>query len=295
MNNRIKFGIGLVLGLLIAMLALWKFGPGWTLASVFAVAGIICIVAGRKFVSCFLASCMFVSPTVLADDINGNNYAGYDGQLCYCWEPTALDPDPPAQEVFAMDFDLEANGDGIVQPHVLSMRHPDPSTLVGYDDFNASLAPWGINLENGEQYAKNGQPATFDQVPFAFGGWETPIIIYPDREQYRVVVEVSKDPGTATWNPIAQFSLPAGVRVTFMDSPEGGQTFYRVRMEPLPPGFRPAAGPIMLGCGLGLLIGAGVVCVLTVRACARNKKKFEKMLPPKETNDPPAELRLKLN
>ena len=69
----------------------------------------------------------------------------------------------------------------------------------------------------------------------------------------------------------------------YLDSPEGPQTFYRVRLEqPVP--FRPA-GPIVLGCGIGLLVGGAVVCVLTIRACAKNKKKFENMLPPPRTND----------
>jgi hypothetical protein len=285
MNKKLKFGIGVVIGLTVTALLLWKFGPSWGLAMGLLTAGLGCLViygqSRDKIVSCFLASCMFVSPNLFAEDY----YAGYNGQQCYCFSPAGEEPNPPAQEVFTLDFIMETTDTGEVQPRILSMAHPNPDTLMDYTTFNASLAAWGINLDGGEQYSKNGQPATVSEMPFAFGDWSNPLAIYPERPQYRVVVEVATELGEFTmWQPLTHFSVPEGVRIQFQDSPEGAQTFYRIRLEGAPGEFQPA-GPILLGCGAGLLLGFGVVAVLTVRACARNKKKFQQQLNP--TNAPP--------
>lgn len=294
--NKAKLWAGILLGLVLTAIIALLLGEEhlWLTAGICAVLGLLCLWGGcrKKVVSCLLASAIVASPNaLLAED----SYAGYNGQQCYCFTPAAEDPNPPAQESFTLDFILGPNPDGIIEPSILSLRHPDPALLVSYDEMNASLAAWGLDLNGGEQYAKNGQPTTVDQVPFVFGDWSAPLTLFPDREQYRVVIEVANglDQTWTFWQPVAHFSVPAGVRIRFQDSPEGSQTFYRVRLEAPPEDFQ-AAGPVVIGCGLGLLVGAGVICVLAVRACARNKKKFEKMLPPKETNAPPPEVRMPL-
>lgn len=273
MKKKVEFCIGLALGFSVAIL-LWK--PWASL-----IIGVICIVlwavlrrSYNKVLSCFLAACLGVSPNVLAD-----YSAGYNGQSCYCFTPAAEDPNPPAQEAVVLEFIVESG-----QARFLNMRHP--TALVDYDTFNASLAAWGIDLNGGMQYATNGQPATAADVPFTFGDWSSPLTIFPDRVQYPVVLEMTTELGEFTyWQTVAHFSVPEGTRVQVMDSPEGAQTFYRLRVDETQP-FQPA-GPLLLGCGLGLLAGSAVVAVLVVRACARNKKKFEAMLPPKDTNAPP--------
>ena len=274
-----KFVSGIIIGLILALFLgadyVWvSVGLGLALA---AYGTLLCL----KTTSCLLALSLVVSPLLLADDY----YGGYNGATCYCFVPAGL-PEPE-QHACIVQFNLQADDLGHIQPHILGVRHP--KTLVGFDEFNASLAVWGIDLNGGMQYSKNGQAVSADQMPCVFGGGDA-IILFPDRQQYRVVVELTTDLGpSAFWQPVARFSVPAGETIEFEDSPEGPQTFYRVRMAE---DFEPAAGPIVLGCGIGFLIGAGVVCVLAVRACAKNKKKFENMLPPKDTNTPPAELRL---
>jgi hypothetical protein len=274
----LKFGAGLIPCLIAALLLgadrLWvSIGLGLALTS-------LGIVLCHRATSCILALSLIVSPVLLADDY----YGGYNGAECYCWTPAGLIE--PEQHACIVQFNLQADDLGRVQPRILGMRHP--STLVGFDEFNSSLAVWGINLNGGMQYSKNGIAVSADQMPCVFNG--NSLVIFPDRQQYHVVVEVTTDLASALWQPVARFSVPAGETIEFEDSPEGAHTFYRVRIDE---NFQPAAGPIVLGCGIGFLIGAGVVCVLTVRACARNKKKFEKCLPPQDTNAPPAELRLR--
>lgn len=275
----LKLWAGFIIGFTLALI----LGSGYLWLSIaFGLAGLgfgawLC----RKGVSCLLALSLIVSPVLLADDY----YGGYNGAECYCFIPAGA-PEPE-QHACIVQFNLQADDLGRVQPRILGMRHP--STLVGFDEMNQSLAVWGINLNGGMQYSRNGVATTADQMPCVFNG--NSLVIFPDRQQYHVVVELATDLGaSALWRPVARFSVPAGETIEFEDSPEGAQTFYRVRMEE---DFQPAAGPIVLGCGIGFLIGAGVVCVLTVRACARNKKKFEQMKPPQDTNTPPAELRLR--
>ena len=273
-----QFCAGIPIGIAIALC----IGSGKVWVSI--ALGIWCILWGYwvctrkrnrdKIISCILASCLIASPEVWASD----NYAGYSGGQCYCFTP-AVDTPEPEQHAVVLAFIIE-NG----EPRILGLRHP--TELVDYAAFNQSLAPWGINLDGPMQYARNGQPCAAEQAPFVFADGSAPrVTIFPDQQQYRVVVDVASELGGefTIWQPLAHFSAPAGVRIQFQDEPEGAQTFYRVRIEPPPQDFQPA-GPIVLGCGLGLLIGAGVISVLAVRACARNKKKFEKMLPPK-TND----------
>lgn len=271
MNNKVKLAIGIAIGILLALL-LWN----WKLSFVLGAGCILIWLLTRrpdKLLSCFLASSLCVIP-VLADDY----YAGYNGANCYCFEPADIGPSPE-QHAFTLDFVLEADDLGEISPRIVSMRHP--AELVDFDTFNASLVPWGIDLNQGAQYSKNGQPVTVTETPFTFNDWTAPLILYPDRQQHQVVIEQASELGN--WQRVTSLSIPVGVQVHYLDSPEGPQTFYRVRLEqPVP--FRPA-GPIVLGCGIGLLVGGAVVCVLTVRACAKNKKKFENMLPPHPTND----------
>jgi hypothetical protein len=226
-----------------------------------------------KVLSCFLASTLAVSPNVLADFS-----AGYSGQDCYCFTPAVETPEPE-QHAVVLSFIIE-NG----EPRILGMRHP--TELVDYAGLNESLAAWGINLDGGLQYSKNGLPASEWEVPFSFGDWSNPLSIFPEREQFGVVLEQASELGNefTYWQPVARFSVPADVRVEVQDSPEGAQCFYRVRLERAPEAFQPQ-GAVLLGCGLGLLAGTAFIGVLAVRACARNKKKFEKVLPPKKTND----------
>lgn len=299
----LKLCLGLVIGLATALL-LWKLWPTMTAAWVAASLGVTCIILWavlrpkkvvNKVISCVLVSTLAVSPStlLLADD----NYAGFDGKTCYCIEPAGVAPTPPPRDyqAFVLDFVLEddpiAVFPGDVVPRIVSIRHPDPTTLVSFDEMNAALmSDWGITLDGGQQYSKNGQPAAPEEMPFTFAHdfSEQPFTLYPTQQQYQVVVEVTSELGEfAPWRPLAYFSIPANTRITVQDTPEGPQSFYRVRVQHSPEvqGFQPA-GPILLGCGLGLLVGAGVIGVLAVRACARNKKKFDKMRP--STNSPPA-------
>ena len=275
---KVKLIIGLAIGLFGAV-ALWllfeKLWIGWVLGPILVLIGIVLMARDRnKVVSCVLASTLAVSPNVLAEDFS----AGYNGQSCYCFSPAADTPEPE-QHAIVLSFIIEN-----AEPKILELRHP--KELVDYATLNASLAPWGIDLDGGMQYATNGQPATAADVPFVFGHWSVPLTVLPEREQFHVLVEVADQLGTefTFWRPLAYLSVPAGVRIEIQDSPEGAQSFYRVRLESPPEVFQPQ-GAILLGCGLGVLAGTAVISVLVVRACARNKKKFEAMLPPKKTND----------
>lgn len=234
----------------------------------------------NKSISVLLAVAMSTS-RVYAED----SWAGYSGGNCYCFTPAVEQPEPE-QHAIALDFILESNDLGEVAPRILWLTKTAPKDLVDFDGLNASLVPWGIDLNKGEQYAKNGQPATAADMPFLLGELSTPLVIYPELEQHRVVVEQATElsSGFILWQPVAYFSVPVGIRINFHDSPEGPQTFYRVRVERAPEDFQ-AAGPVLLGCGIGFLAGVAVICVLAVRQCAKNKKKFEAMLPPKKTND----------
>ena len=279
MKTKLSIGLGLVTGFIAAIL-LWSFFErlwiGYVIGAPLALVGGLMMLRDRKrnkIVSCFLASTVAVSPNILAEDFS----AGFSGQQCYCFTPAAETPEPE-QHAVVLSFIIE---DG--EPRILGLRHP--TELVDYAALNESLAPWGINLDGPVQYAKNGLPASAADVPFAFGEWSA-LTIYPAREQFSVVVETAAELGAGFtfWQPVARFSVPAGVRVEVQDSPEGTQSFYRVRLERAPEAFQPQ-GAILLGCGLGLLVGTGIIGVLAVRQCAKNKKKFEKMLPPKKTND----------
>jgi len=273
-----KLGLGLVIGFSAAIL-LWflfeRLWIGWAIGVVLtSIGGLLVYRKANRIISCFLASALAASPNVLAEDFS----AGYSGGHCYCFTSEADAPEPE-QHAIVLSFIVE-NG----EPRILQMRHP--TELVDYAAFNESLAPWGINLDGPLQYAKNGMPASSADVPFNFGDSSCPLAIFPDLEQFNVIVETATELGTefTFWQPVARFSVPAGMRVDFQDSPEGDQSFYRVRIERSPEAFQPQ-GAILLGCGLGFLAGTGFIAVLAVRACSRNKKKFEKMLPPKRTND----------
>lgn len=284
LTETLKLCSGIIIGLVTAFL-LWKIWPDTKAALIAASLGIHCIIlwailrpkeikgenVTNKIISCILVSAMAVSPNVLAD-----TYAGFNGKTCYCLE-SASTTTPPTTEphVVILEFILDPD------PRIISVRHPSQATMVSYDEMNASLiTEWGINLDGGQQFSRNGQPAFPEEVPFVFGqDWEQSFTLYPSQPQYLVVVEVATELGEfANWQSLARFSIPANTRITVQDTPEGSQSFYRIRSERPPEMFQPA-GPILLGCGIGLIAGAGVVGVLAVRACARRKKKFEKMLP----------------
>jgi len=284
MNKKLKIGIGVIIASTVSALLLWQFGPSWALAMSLLAAGIGCLVvcgqSRNKIISCFLASTLAVSPNVLAED----SYAGYSGERCYCFNPAAEGPESE-QHVMVLNVILEPDATGEIAPRIVSVRHPDPATLVDYAGLNESLAAWGINLDGGLQYAKNGQSAGPEGMPFAFGDWSNPLSIHPEREQFSVVLEQANELGEFTmWQRVATFSAPAGMPIQIQDSPEGPSVFYRVRLQSPPEAFQ-AQGPILLGCGIGFLAGSAVIGVLVVRQCAKNKKKFEAMLPPKRTND----------
>lgn len=288
LTETLKLCSGIIIGLVTAFL-LWKIWPDTKAALIAAALGIHCIIlwailrskkTTNKIISCILVSAMTVSPNVLAD-----TYAGFNGKTCYCLESASNTTPPPTEpHVVVLEFILDpdpGSQSGNVIPRIISVRHPSPETLVSYDEMNASLiTEWGIDLDGGQQFSRNGRPAFPEEVPFVFGqDWEQSFTLYPSQPQYRVVVEVATELGEfANWQSLAHFSIPANTRITVQDTPEGAQAFYRVRAERPPEMFQPA-GPILLGCGLGLLGGAAVVGVLAVRACARRKKKFEKMMP----------------
>jgi hypothetical protein len=285
-----KILIGFLLGLFIALAILWSIFDDITTIIICAIAGTSCIGIGlrtmwRKVVSSILVCAMAAAPSAIASD----TFAGYDGKNCYCITPLGAAESPtPTQypnryHAVVLHFTVETNG----SPRVLSIRHPNPETLVSWDELNADFVSAGVDLDQHyAQYAVNGQPVSATDAPFRFGGdWiGYPFVLYPDRPQHRVIVETSAELGEfAYWQPVARLSLPANTPIQYQDTPDGPQAFYRVRLDTTPEGQFQAAGPIVLGCGLGLLAGLGVVSVLTVRACAKNKKKFQKL-----TNSPPS-------
>lgn len=279
----LKFCAAFIASLGVLMLLAWaNLWIGLGMGIIFTLVCTLLYCGTRsKLMSCVLAASIATSPNVFGED----SWAGYSGGNCYCFTPAVEQP-LIEQHAIALDFILESNDLGEIQPRILRLTKTAPKDLVDYDGLNASLVAWGIDLNKGEQYAKNGQPATAADMPFLFGDLSAPLVIYPELEQHRVVVEQATElsSGFILWQPVAYFSVPVGIRINFHDSPEGDQTFYRVRLERVVEDFQ-AAGPVLLGCGLGFLVGTAVIAVLVVRQCAKNRKKFEAMLPPKKTND----------
>lgn len=253
--------------------------------------------AAVKVVACFLASMFIVSPWSIA--LAEDSYAGYSGQSCYCLEEdniTAASASELEDNVVVINFVVEqienAPSPLVIDavPRVISIRHPDPKTLVSWDKFAQTFASQGIdiNRSSSTQYAKNGQPVSATSVPFRFGGWSSPLVIFPDRTQYNVVIETTSDCGEfAQWQPVSRLSIPANVPIQYQDTPDGRAAFYRIRIEqPYVQAGQQEAGPVLLGCGLGLLVGVGYIAAAAIRACAKNKKKFDDM----KTNGSPSTL-----
>lgn len=242
---------------------------------------------------------MVVSPILLVAD-ESDTYAGYTGSSCYCLEPpddirAAGTPEPNVENAVVMQFVVDVPNGPIPLANdatlrILSVRRPDPSTLVSWSEIASTFAAEGIDLnaQNSPQYAKNGHPVNSSEVPFAFNqSFSEKFIWQPDQPQYRMVIETTSDLSDASWQTVVRFSIPANTIIQYQDTPDGKNAFYRVYLDPTPVSqIQPAAGAIVLGCGLGLLAGAAVISVLTVRACARNKKKFDAL----KTNNPPSQL-----
>lgn len=320
MKTHWKVLMGILIGFTLAMLALAITKSHTTAMWLSGLLGVGCIVVWaltrnknttkvtNKLMACILASAMAVTPSamLLAED----TYAGFNGQNCYCIEPpddiraaganVAQSPtsNPRDWQSVMLNLVLDDTAEG-PKPRIVSMTKAAPEQLVDWNTLNESLRrDWGIDLNQGQQYTKNGQPVSASEVPFKFSHdvTEQPFTLFPDRPQYNVALETTSElNGEFTqWQTLTRFSVPTGTAINIQDTPEGVQTFYRLRLLHSPeqvgePQFQAAAGPIVLGCGIGLLVGVGVIGVLAVRACAKNKKKFQQM-----TNQPPAQVQFNL-
>lgn len=303
-----KLCLGVSLGLVASWLIVKQNGINWGSAficlgaavAIFSLWAIIRSQKGRKastkVIVCFLSSAMVSPILIIADE--GDTYAGYTGSSCYCLDDirAAAAPELDVENAVVMQFIVDVPNVPIplandATPRILSVRRPDPNTLVNWSEIASTFSAAGIDLnaQNSTQYAKNGQPVNPSEVPFVFNrSLAEKFVWQPDQPQYRMVVETASDiSGEPSWQAVARFSIPANTIIQYQDTPDGKNAFYRVRLDTTPVGqIQPAAGAIVLGCGLGLLAGAAVISVLTVRACARNKKKFDAL----KTNGPPNQL-----
>jgi len=318
MKTHWKVMLGILIGFTISMLALAITKSHSTAMWLSGILGVGCLIlwaltrnknvtkVTNKLMTCFLVSAMAVMPSALlmAED----TYAGFNGQACYCIEvpPDDIRAAGAAESPTSNPRDYQSVVLNVVlddtmvgpSPRIISMTHPNPESLVDWNTLNETLRrDWGIDLNQGQQYTKNGQPVTAADVPFKFSHdvTEQPFTLFPDRPQYEVALETTSElNGEFTrWETLTRFSAPTGTPINIQDTPEGVQTFYRLRIIKSPEGgqpqFQAAAGPIVLGCGIGLLVGVGVIGVLAVRACAKNKKKFQNI-----TNQPSSELHFNL-
>jgi len=318
MKTLLKTFAGILLGGGLSWLVVHQNGINWGSAGILLAGGVGCVLvwaftrsskarkAANNVIVCFLSAAMAALPmTVMGED----TFAGYSGQSCYCIEPNGIQaaaaPVPGEEDnVVVLSFVVDQIPDAPIPmvvdavPRIITMYRPDPTTLVSWEQTAQTFAEYGIDLNaiNSTQYAKNGRAVAPSEVPFTLGGWSQSFTLYPERKQYKVIVETSPELGEfARWQPVSRFSVPAGVPIQYQDTPDGLSAFYRLRLDTSDPQqaiFQPA-GPILIGCGLGLLGGAAVVCVLTVRACARNKKKFDD-LKKQMTNNPPNQVNFNL-
>lgn len=312
----------LTLGILIGLTATWLIarenGINWNTAliclggaiAMFVLWAVIRSPKGRKeagkVVGCVLVSCMAVSPTCLLMAEEGDTYAGYTGSSCYCLEPppdirAAGASEPDVENAVVLQFVVDDLNTPIPMasnptPRIVSVTRADPSRLVSWAEIASTFAAEGIDLnsQNSTQYAKNGRPVSESEVPFLLNKSHTEKFIWqPEKPQYKMIVETTSDLSgeTSSWQAVARFSIPANTVIQYQDTPDGKHAFYRIRLDTAEAGpIQPAAGAIVIGCGLGLLAGAAVVSVLTVRACARNKKKFDQM----KTNSAPSQIQFNL-
>lgn len=321
-----KLALGVLIGLTTALLiwavtqnhitAMWLSGVGgigcigiWAMTRNKGVTKV-----ANKMLCCILCSMMAALPvTVLRGE---DTYAGYNGSNCYCIEPADIQAAadiaagrPPTQpprdwQSITLTLTVDETDSGAPEPRIISMTKAAPEQLVDWETMRLSLLNdprWGIDLNQSQQFTKNGRPVSYTEVPFKFQHdvGDQPFTLYPERTQHRVALETTSElNGEFTqWQRLTAFSIPTGTTLNIQDTPEGVQTFYRLRVltpqevgvgpngEPV---FQPA-GAVLLGCGIGLLVGVGVIGVLAVRACAKNKKKFQQM-----TNQPPAQVEFNL-
>lgn len=163
----------------------------------------------------------------------GDNYAGF-----VCWgSPSCYIPDSVGvQNGVLIEARVDLGDDGIPTPRVSRVVHTTEDQLLSWDEWRAELASeWGLTFSGvyGERvFTHNGQPATEAEMPFAMPhlGDYGPVIVYPDREQYRVVLEQCTLLDVGYWEPVMQLSVPAGVTFQVRDALEGEQAFYRLRL-----------------------------------------------------------------
>lgn len=322
MKTLLKLILGILIGLAATWLLVRENGVNWTSALILLSASVTMFIiwtvmrsskgrkAATKVIVCFLSSTMAVSPILLVAG-EGDTYAGYTGSSCYCLEPGGGNDftasaglpaqEPEVQNAVVMEFVVDATYGPIplstdATPRIVSVRRPDPSTLVSWAEIASTFAGEGIDLnaQNSTQYAKNGRPVAASEVPFLLNqSFSEKFTWQPDQPQYKVVVETTSDLSSEIvhWSAVARFSIPANTMVKYQDTPDGKNAFYRVRLDTTPVGeIQPAAGAIVVGCGLGLLAGAAYITVMTVRACAKNKKKFDAL----KTNSAPSQVQFNL-
>lgn len=163
----------------------------------------------------------------------GDNYAGF-----VCWgSPSCYIPDSLAvQNGVVIEAQVDTDDTGTPQPRVTRVIHTSEDQLLTWDEWQSELSrEWGLNFSGvyGERvFTHNGQPATEEEMPFALPhlGDYGPVIVYPDREQYRVVLEQCTLLDVGYWEPVMQISVPAGVRFQVRDALDGEQAFYRLRI-----------------------------------------------------------------
>ena len=146
----------------------------------------------------------------------------FSGLVCYndyCISAAAV----TEQHGVVMNVILDDQGSRIT-----SIRHV--SELVSFEIWNEQLAPWGVQWTgnpNEEQYAKAGQPASKDQVPFYFlPSWAAGVIIHPEQSTHYLVLQESHN--LRNWQNVFTAYVPAGLPIEISDEPQSEQTFYRL-------------------------------------------------------------------
>lgn len=116
-----------------------------------------------------------------------------------------------------------------------SIQHHSDSELVDFNaDREAMSRDYGINW-NGHggdyQTTKNGVPVDRSLVPASVttGSAMPTVVIYPDRPQHKLAIDVSTD--GETYGRLANISIPSGEKLIVQDARESSMAFYRVTVE----------------------------------------------------------------
>lgn len=167
----------------------------------------------------------------VGNDGTSAGYICFHNDYCSNTQDFAPASEPPPQNGITMNVTIDDTF-GFPEATITDLRHTPDSQLVTFDEFNRGLAAWGVQWTGytGQQYAVNGRPATAADVPFRFdpSNLDSPVVLYPNRPQYRFQVEASED--FVNWRPILKASQPAGITVQVQDDTSMANRFYRVAL-----------------------------------------------------------------